>query len=135
MNSPKPRIQALEGIVETDWANSTFTMNWIFTEPGTVRFEKGEPFCVIVPYPRNYIEQFEGEIVPLSQEPEMRDAFKAWSASRADFLQHLGDPSHAAGRDGWQKDYMLGRDVGEPTVDDHQTHLELRPFLKNGKAR
>src|SRR6185437_11250072 len=30
-NLPKDGIQALEGIVETDWTMATFTMNWKFT--------------------------------------------------------------------------------------------------------
>jgi hypothetical protein len=30
-NQPKDGIQPLTGIVETDWAPSTFTMNWKFT--------------------------------------------------------------------------------------------------------
>src|SRR5690606_13983887 len=30
-NLPKDGISPLEGIVETDWLNFTFTMNWMFT--------------------------------------------------------------------------------------------------------
>ena len=46
-NHIKDGIQPLAGLVETDWLPFPFTMNWIFTRPGTVRFEKGEPFCFI----------------------------------------------------------------------------------------
>ena len=38
----------LEGIIETDWLPMTFTMNWMFTSPGTVTFKAGEPFCFIM---------------------------------------------------------------------------------------
>ena len=86
VNAPKPRIQPLEGIVETDWATGTFTMNWMFTEPGSVRFEKGETFCTIVPYPRNFIEQFQGQVVPLAAEPDLQKSHNAFSESRREFL-------------------------------------------------
>ena len=46
-NHVKDGIQALAGVVETDWLPFPFTMNWLFTRPGKVRFEKGEPFCFI----------------------------------------------------------------------------------------
>ena len=43
-------IAPLTGIIETDWAPYTFTMNWMFTRPGqVVRFEAGEPFCHFFP--------------------------------------------------------------------------------------
>ena len=37
-NSSKDGIVALDGIIETDWAHSTFTMNWRFTRACTVEF-------------------------------------------------------------------------------------------------
>src|SRR5437762_11070709 len=45
-NSPKDGIAALDGIIETDWAHSTFTMNWRFTRACTVEFAIGEPICL-----------------------------------------------------------------------------------------
>ena len=38
-------MQPLVGLIETDWLPFPFTMNWVFTRPGRVRLEKGEPFC------------------------------------------------------------------------------------------
>src|SRR5690606_23014215 len=48
-NHVKDGIQPLTGLIETDWLPFPFTMNWIFTRPGRVKFEKGEPFCFITP--------------------------------------------------------------------------------------
>src|SRR5262249_59430493 len=49
----KDGVQPLEGIVETDWLVSTFTMNWKITRMCEwVRFEAGEPVCMLVPIPR-----------------------------------------------------------------------------------
>lgn len=39
-NIVKDEIVALEGLVETDWLPFTFTMNWRFTRPTSVRFKK-----------------------------------------------------------------------------------------------
>ena len=48
-NWPFDGVSPLEGIVETDQAASTFTMNWKITRPDfTVRFDRGDPICMIV---------------------------------------------------------------------------------------
>ena len=45
-NRPKENIYPLTGVVETDWAPYTFTMNWRFTRRYRwVRFEAREPIC------------------------------------------------------------------------------------------
>jgi hypothetical protein len=43
-NCPKDGIAPLEGLIETDWAPFSFTMNWKFTRARhKVSFEEGEP--------------------------------------------------------------------------------------------
>lgn len=75
INRPKDAIAPLSGIVETDWAPYTFTMNWKFTRPGVlVRFEKGEPICHIWPLRRGALEAVEPEVRPLSEAPIVRAA-------------------------------------------------------------
>src|SRR5271156_1280951 len=50
INRPKDGIAPLTGVIETDWAPYTFTMNWKFTRRNVpIRFEKGEPFCHVFP--------------------------------------------------------------------------------------
>lgn len=128
VNSPKHGIQPLEGIVETDWTPATFTMNWIFTEPGEIRFEKGEPFCAILPYPRLYIEQFEGQFASLADHPDLQARFETWQRGRGEFLQNLPNPDHPANKQRWQKDYMLGKVDAGAAFEPHQTKLTLKPF-------
>jgi hypothetical protein len=49
-NHPKDAVSPLEGIVETDWASTSFSMNWKFTRKlMPVRFEVDEPIGMIVP--------------------------------------------------------------------------------------
>jgi hypothetical protein len=70
-NSLKEGIVALEALVETDWLSFTFEMNWRFTCPGTVRFERGEPFCFLLPLPHLDIEAIEPKISRLSENPAL----------------------------------------------------------------
>jgi Family of unknown function (DUF6065) len=70
-NSPKDGVCALEGIVESDWASSTFTMNWKITRPSTpISFEVNEPICMIVPQRRRELESFKPEIRSLDEDPD-----------------------------------------------------------------
>jgi hypothetical protein len=90
INRPKDGILALTGIVETDWSPYSFTMNWRFTRPGTqVRFEKGEPFCHLLPVRRGELEAFEPDLRSLSDNPGLEREHKAWIASRRNFLDQF----------------------------------------------
>jgi hypothetical protein len=104
-NSPKDGIIALDGIIETDWAHSTFTMNWRFTRACTVEFALGEPICLFFPIQRGVLEMFRGEFRMLETDRELENKFREWSASRDRFLVGLekGKPEVVA--EGWQKDY------------------------------
>ena len=42
----KDGVAPLEGLIETDWATSSFTMNWKVARPfESIRFQKGDPIC------------------------------------------------------------------------------------------
>jgi len=126
-NRPKDGASALEGIVETDWTVSTFTMNWKITRPHVpISFEAGEPICLLVPVNRGALEQYEPRIVPIESEPELASRFHHWANSRDGFLEGLADPTSEVARQGWQKDYFQGKGG----VKDHQRRLHLRPFLR-----
>ncbi|HEV2633789.1 MAG TPA: DUF6065 family protein [Actinocrinis sp.] len=127
-NQPKDGVAPLEGVVETDWSTAAFTMNWQITRPGMeIAFAKGEPICMIVPQRRGELEGVQPAIRPVE---EMADAdkYQAWRDSRAEFLRELPDPQSPAAKAGWQRDYMLGRDVDGEYVQEHQRKLRLREF-------
>lgn len=127
-NWPKDGIQALEGIVETDWASSTFTMNWKVTRPFEwIRFERGEPIAMLVPVPRGLLESLEPRIVPLSEDDEVNAKYQAWSVSRKEFLAGLSQRDPGTVQRGWQKEYFQGRSGGA-TFEGHQTRLDLKEF-------
>jgi hypothetical protein len=131
INRPKDGIAALSGIIETDWAPYTFTMNWIFTQPEVdVYFEKGEPFCHIFPVQRGLLASIEPEMKLLSSEPELQGQYQAWNESRLKFNAELQLPGSPAQAERWQKLYYRGLSPdGTPAgIEDHSTRLRLRPF-------
>jgi len=128
-NSPKDGIAALEGVVETDWASSSFTMNWKFTRPGEVIFEAGEPMCVIVPMTRGLSESLKPELRLVEDDPVLAKQYKTWSKSRDKFNSDLTIPGSEAAQQSWQKTYFQGKHVGDDTVyAEHQTKLDVRSF-------
>jgi hypothetical protein len=131
-NSAKEGIAPLSGVIETDWAPYTFTMNWRFTRRNHwIRFEAGEPICFIQPTPRNALEQMNPKFVPLNDNPEAARQFAAWSQSRNDFQAEVAKKSPSAGSDQWQKRYYRGLDMDDkPGVADHRARLRLKPFVK-----
>src|SRR3984893_11128201 len=83
---PKDAIYPLTGVVETDWAPLTFTMNWRFTRPNHwVRFDALEPMCFIFPVQRGALEHFTPRLEPMPGEPELQRAYSEWSDARLAF--------------------------------------------------
>lgn len=132
-NLPKDGIQPLEGVVETDWASSTFTMNWKLTRAFEwIRFERGEPVCMIVPIPRGLTETLVPKITPMAANPELKAEYERWEASRKGFLEGLATQDPATLQRGWQKDYFQGKLPEGGTFPSHQTRLAVREFTEEG---
>lgn len=85
INQPKDGIAPLSGLVETDWAPFTFTMNWQMTRMGSVEFRDGEPICHIFPVPSGLIESIEPAITTPDQSEQER--FDEWRKSRNELLE------------------------------------------------
>ena len=107
-NCPKDGIAPLEGIIETDWLSFTFTMNWQFTRPGRVVFEKDEPFCFITLIEYHALSDVTPEIVPIDEAPEVAAQYKAYSEARKSFNAALAQNDPDAVKRGWQKWYLRG---------------------------
>ena len=128
-NWPKDGAWPLEGIVETDWTAATFTMNWKLTRPGQlVRFERGEPICMVVPYPRNLLSELSPKRMPLAKNEELCREYENWSKERSGFQARVAEGDQEAKKRGWQKDYFQGRDPGKERFEEHQTKLAVAPF-------
>jgi hypothetical protein len=136
-NYPKDGACAFEGIVETDWASATFTMNWKLTRKlMPVRFEVGEPICMIVPQRRGELEEFAPELRYIESDEALESKYAFFLRSRSAAKQIEQIERVAAGEHvEWQNDYMQNRHAdGEEGVPDHQTRRHLRSFTQPGHA-
>lgn len=128
-NRPKDGITPLEGIVETDWAVSTFTMNWKITRPQEwIRFTAGEPFCQIVPVPRGLTESLAPRLTMIDESQELKASYEHWAGSRRGFQAAWGAGDPDAIKQGWQKEYVQGKTTQGQTFDGHQTRIVVKPF-------
>lgn len=136
-NSAKDGATALSGIIETDWAPYTFTMNWRLTRPGqVVRFEDSEPIAHIFPVERKAIEAVVPRFAPIAGEPELKASFEAWSRSRDAFQARMREHPPEAPADKWQKFYYRGQTPdGHCPIGDHQTKLRIREFANADLVR
>lgn len=128
-NSPKHGISPLTGIMESDWLPYPFTMNWRMTAPGSVAFEKGEPFCFIFPVRKQAISDCHPELRDLSGNRELQTRYAAFTASRNDFMRrfHAGDADTL--KAAWRKHYFMGRHPDGTPVDGHVNKLRARKPL------
>jgi len=127
-NTVKDGIVALEGLVETDWLPFTFTMNWRFTRPGAVHFKKGECFCFISLVPHALLDRITPSIRDLSDDPSLKAAYDGWRERRSDFHARIARRDEAAVKQGWQRDYVHGRDPsGLSTPKFHLAKRRLQP--------
>ncbi len=128
-NRPKDGISALEGLVETDWSEASFTMNWKLTRiHQTVIFDVGEPIAMVVPQKRGELERFAPVVDGLESDPELKAGYDLWAESRRKFNEDLRKPGSDAQRQGWQKHYVKGESVSEKRTTEHQSKLALRSF-------
>jgi hypothetical protein len=128
-NQFKDGIAPLEGIIETDWTPFTFTMNWQFTRKRhKIRFEKDEPMCTVLPYPRHYVGKFDPQLKVINENPKLYKQYVAWKDDREQFLRDLKDPDSDATKEGWQRTYMKGEDQFGKAFAGHQTKVRTRDF-------
>ncbi len=128
-NQFKDGIAPLEGLIETDWTPFTFTMNWQFTRKRhKIRFEKDEPICTLLPYPRHYIGKFDPKLKVINENPKLYNQYVAWKDDREQFLRDLKNPDSEAVKAGWQKTYMKGEDQFGKVFAGHQTKVRTADF-------
>jgi hypothetical protein len=129
-NQFKDGIQAMNGLLETDWMPYTFTMNWQVTRKRKwIRFEKGEPIAQVFPVPRGMVDNSDPVMQPLNSDAELNEIVTAWHKSRTDFNNALAERDVEASKQGWQKHYFRGVfPDGSPGSTEHQTKIKPKPF-------
>ncbi len=131
-NHIKDGIQALTGLVETDWLPFPFTMNWVFTRPGRIRFEKSEPFCFITLAQDKPLEEVEVVRRSLDSEPDFRGQYDAWHNQRSSFNRRLFARDPATQKEAWQRFYFRGEIPEEagPAPTEHVNKRRLKPIVQ-----
>jgi hypothetical protein len=127
-NMPKHGIQALEGVIETDWLPYPFTMNWKMTAKNTrVRFERGEPIAQLIPWPSDLISTVEPEIRTMESNPELFAKYEDYRKKRTVFNEKFKYDGSKR-----QKYYVRGEDsLGNRYPDIHRTDWKTKPFVNN----
>ncbi len=133
-NHLKDGIQALTGLVETDWLPFPFTMNWKFPRPCRVRFERGEPFCFITLVQDKLLEEVEVSRRSLESDDALRDQYEAWYRQRQDFNSKLFKRDPEAVKDAWQRFYFKG-ELPEETGPAPKSHVNKRRLKAPRLAR
>ena len=127
-NWPKEGVHALEGLVETDWAVATFTMNWILTRAeSSVAFLAGEPLCMLVPQRRRDLEKFVADERPLASDPGLERAHEEWLGCRQ---RALINGTLASSQKRWEADYLRGTSPDGTSAADHQLRVRLPQFTR-----
>ena len=135
-NSPKDGIVALEGIVESDWTEATFTMNWKVTRPNhPVVFEENEPIAMISPLKRSEVERFRPELHDLAADPQLETLHREWAQSRAKHNADLKVSNSRARKEGWQRHYVRGISIRTEPAREHQTKLTLAEFADKRRSK
>lgn len=131
-NRIKDGIHPLDGIVETSWLPFSFTMNWKFTRPGTVTFEKGEPFCFITMFPSVALEEVQPIIEPSSADPDFESEVKLWTSERTRFSAALQARQPEAVEQKWQRFYLRGQSPSGKSKAGaaHRVRRKLRAPIK-----
>jgi hypothetical protein len=124
-NHIKDGIQPLTGLVETDWLPFPFTMNWMMTRPGEVRFEKGEPFCFITLVQDKVLESFDVVHKPLESDDVLRGQYEAWSTKRDEFNRRLHHRDPEAVKAAWQRFYFKG-ELPDESGEKPKEHVNKR---------
>ena len=122
-NAPKQDIYPLTGIIESSWLPYPFTMNWQFTRPGRIVFEKDEPFCLVFPVAKQAVADCRPEIRDLAEDPELVCRHSAFAASRNEFMKRFYANDHEALKNPWLKHYFWGRHPDGTVVADHRNKL------------
>jgi hypothetical protein len=125
-NMPKDGVCVLEGLVETDWLDGSFTLNFRLTRPGLlVDWQPGDPLVTLLPFPRGWLERCEVAVSTRGTEwEEQQDAHGIWTRDRAQLLSQ--NPGGKPARDGA---YRRGeRHDGKPGPPAPAAKLRLPAF-------
>ena len=127
-NHVKDGVQPLTGLVETDWLPFPFTMNWIFTRPGKVSFEKGEPFCFITLAQDRALDEVDVVRRRMDSDLDLLAQYEAWVKYRSEFNTKIFKGDEETIKAAWQRFYFKGEvpDSVGATPSEHVNKRRLK---------
>ena len=135
-NYTKDGIAPLDGVIETDWLSFTFTMNWRFTRPGRILFEKDEPYCFVTLIEYRALDDVIPEIVPIEEAPDVATQFNIYKKARNDFNAGLKRKDPEIVKQSWQKWYLRGESPsGSQSNPIHVSKVGLAMPVERASAR
>ncbi|SOR27546.1 protein of unknown function [Methylorubrum extorquens] len=91
-----------------------------------LRFAKGERFCFIAPVPHETFDGIRPRIRSFDDYPALKVAYEEWRSRRTTFQARIAAGEPDAGRAGWQRDHIAGRDpVDRDGPTFHRTKRSL----------
>ena len=136
-NDPKDGISPLTGLVETDWLPYPFTMNWQFTRPGSIRFEKGEPFCFISPGLIQPVAACQPLELDIGDAPDLQADLEAWTRERDGLMQRMRAGEPDALKQAWGRRYFRGEappGATEPPAGAHLHKMRTKAPIRHAPA-
>lgn len=124
-NMPRPDVYPLEGLVETDWSPYPFTMNWKITRPKVdVSFRKGEPVCMLTPFPLDMLERIEPRKLPMANDRKLAENWRIAYERRAEEMRVQRTRTHGE----FELNYMRGYAPDGEEAPVHRSNFKLKKF-------
>lgn len=125
-NYYKRGVLTMEGLIEADRHQGSFTLNFRIAEPNVrIHYQAGEPLVQFVLYARGFIEQFDARV--LTTGPEY-DTIRAEAVRWGD--KRIASLAQMAAEDRAKRDFsdMHGDKQGGDKSAAYQKRIHLKPF-------
>ncbi|HMN96768.1 MAG TPA: DUF6065 family protein [Phycisphaerales bacterium] len=127
----------LDGLVETDWISTTFTMNWqMIAMNREAWFRKGDPICMLTPLRVDVAESLAPRYADLSSNPRLQEEVATFNRKRGETARinrekfEKGEKDHQT----FELDYMHGQTPSGAETEEHRTNIKLKRFAAPGGA-
>lgn len=126
-NEPRSDVAPLDGVVETDWAPYTFTMNWKLTRRNApVWFREGDPIALLSPVDLNLYEALEAEYADIDSDPALAKEHREWIAARNKQNKAIAEGDTEKGKAALR--YVRGENMAGERMQAHRSKLNLGKF-------
>lgn len=120
----------LEGLVETDWISTSFTMNWQVTAFNReVWFRKGDPLCLLTPVRVDVAEELAPRFEDLASNAQLQAEVAAFDRKRGETIRSNRERfEQGEARRTFELDYMHGQTPTGAATEEHRTNIKMQRF-------